>query len=798
MEYAKTRVHHDDAGWANRTDCYGGYYSRDGKTSQTTRKKTLDVETLQRHFAAKSANDLVGLHTTDPTDDTCRWFCVDIDAYDDGADADANDRSAAGLWYILVDLAFNPVLFQSNGAGGFHLFVFFSKPVRARDLCRFGRWLLTDAKLSAEFFPKQESVNGRYGNWVRLPGRHHTREHYSRAWSGEHWLDAEGTVKLILATEGDDPGVVTDPRYQLAPPHRDPLTVESSDDRLPLASETVELINDGAPVGERNGRLFKAACNLCGCGYTQDEATERLRPALFKAGLHTKEIVQTIQSAYSQTRTPTKLASDDDIRTAWDVDKPSKATATPAAALRAAPTPSPLWRSFPTNVLPEPLRSFVREGAAAMHVDESFVALPVLAVAASAIGTTRRARLKDTWTEPAGLWCVLIGRSGAIKSPPIELAVEPLTTRQADEFRVFESRKLSYENKLIEFECAMKDWRKNWTGDAPTRPEAPVPVRFLASDTTVEAMAVLLQTAPRGILLYRDELSSWLGSFDRYKNTTGSDVGDWLSMHRGGQLTVDRKGGSRPTIFVPQALVSICGSIQPKVLARALGAEHFENGLASRFLLTMPPHRPGRWSDDQLSNGLRDEYDSTVGKLLALNHLADLKPRDLDLTGDAHPAFRAFHDETEQQIDTMDDDLGAAFKKLKGAAARLALVIQLVRDPESEAVDADSINSGIKLARWFGGEAVRIYAALAESAARQRLREFAEFVAVRGGVMSLRDLQRTTTRFGKTAAEVRQLCVKAADAGYGAFARTEPTAAGGRPQDVFTIETPTRPMTAPP
>ena len=54
-------------------------------------------------------------------------------------------------------------------------------------------------------------------------------------------------------------------------------------------------------------------------------------------------------------------------------------------------------------------------------------------------------------------------------------------------------------------------------------------------------------------------------------------------------LLVDRKSEGQKPIFVPRAAVSIVGGIQPQVLRRALGPEHFENGLAARMLLTMPP-----------------------------------------------------------------------------------------------------------------------------------------------------------------------------------------------------------------
>ena len=89
-----------------------------------------------------------------------------------------------------------------------------------------------------------------------------------------------------------------------------------------------------------------------------------------------------------------------------------------------------------------------------------------------------------------------------------------------------------------------REWKKSGRkkGEPPPEPPAePVAVRYIVSDCTVEALAVLLEQRPRGLLVARDELSGWVNSFDAYKSCRGADVAHWLSMHRAGPLTVDRK-----------------------------------------------------------------------------------------------------------------------------------------------------------------------------------------------------------------------------------------------------------------
>jgi hypothetical protein len=76
-----------------------------------------------------------------------------------------------------------------------------------------------EAGYGGEQFPKQASVKGGWGNWLRLPGRHHTREHWARAFDGTRWLDATRTPKHILTFGGDGvaiPEVKDEPRPAVA------------------------------------------------------------------------------------------------------------------------------------------------------------------------------------------------------------------------------------------------------------------------------------------------------------------------------------------------------------------------------------------------------------------------------------------------------------------------------------------------------------------------------------------------------------------------------------------------------
>ena len=123
--------------------------------------------------------------------------------------------TAALSWYQrLARLGISPLLTDSNGAGGYHLLAAFTEPVATPLVFALMRWLVSDYaryRLSGppETFPKQPRIGaGRYGNWLRLPGRHHTRDHWSAVWDGQAWITGEAAIDHILLIDGSSPALI--------------------------------------------------------------------------------------------------------------------------------------------------------------------------------------------------------------------------------------------------------------------------------------------------------------------------------------------------------------------------------------------------------------------------------------------------------------------------------------------------------------------------------------------------------------------------------------------------------------
>ena len=445
-----------------------------------------------------------------------------------------------------------------------------------------------------------------------------------------------------------------------------------------------------------------------------------------------------------------------------------------------------------------------------MGCDPAYLAMPVLAVCAAAIGTSRVIEVKSGWKEPAVLWCVSIGHSGTMKTPPMQLALEPLWKVEQLAYAEHMDAMKTYTDELASHKWALKEWdRKGFkAGDPkPVEPTEPTCRRYTASDTTIEAVAMLLMANSRGLLLARDELAGWVASFDQYRGSKGGDSPKWLEMHRANPLQVDRKTGEPRSIRVERAAVSICGTIQPAVMSRAMGREHFDSGLVARMLLAFPPRRRKRWTDDSLPPELADAYRAVVTRLAELQPAVDQRgsatPALVRFDPRAQGAFVAFFEEhAERQDQASDDDLAAALAKHENLPARLALILHQVRiaagepgiDPSK--VDAKSLRSAIILTRWFCHETERVYQALGEGEGESDRSRLVEWIRKRGGSMTPRNLMRNNRKY-RNAVAARSALNELVDAGLGTWQFDGPSANGGPSTQRFKLaDAPTNDTTA--
>ncbi len=159
----------------------------------------VTLDKLTRHFASRHHHkpQIIGLHAKSKQT-TSKWLGIDIDCHDSDSVA-AEDHARRNLngalkwWHDFQKMGYDPLLIDSNGAGGYHLWVLFKDPAPTQDVYALAKKIVTQWESNnldeePETFPKKVK-EGSLGAWFRLPGLHHTREHYGKIWSGDDWLE---------------------------------------------------------------------------------------------------------------------------------------------------------------------------------------------------------------------------------------------------------------------------------------------------------------------------------------------------------------------------------------------------------------------------------------------------------------------------------------------------------------------------------------------------------------------------------------------------------------------------------
>jgi len=437
----------------------------------------------------------------------------------------------------------------------------------------------------------------------------------------------------------------------------------------------------------------------------------------------------------------------------------------------------------PLAFLPWQLQEYVIAAAESLNVDISFILLPLLSSLGAAIGNSRSIILKPGFVQPPNIWSAIIGRTGTRKSPALEAGC---FTVMAHERGLMKQNRQAYE----QYENELEEWQSKKPKGRGLKPDSPAILTCVMDDLTIEALADVLIINPRGVLTRKDELAHLFGSFDQYKShAKGSDISRWLSLHTGFFLAVDRRTDNRHyRIWQPR--VCITGGIQPKVLRRALTEDFFERGLPARFLVAHPPFRQDKWSDATVPDDIKTAALNRFEELWLLQPEKDdsdeLGPRLLRLDENAKGEFVAFCDECGVAAVEADERGEAAYCKLTAYAARFALIGQLARDPGANHITGEVMQAACDLARWFGAEAVRIYAELAETQEQRELRELVEFIEGRGGAATLRDVITYYWPLKNQNKKAEQMLDDRVRAGRGKWEDVKPSGRG-RPTRVFRL-----------
>ena len=393
---------------------------------------------------------------------------------------------------------------------------------------------------------------------------------------------------------------------------------------------------------------------------------------------------------------------------------------------------------FMIDLLPEAFQSWIRDIAERMQCPPDFPAVGVMVSLATVVGrqVTIRPKVNDDWQVVPNLWGGIIGRPGLLKTPALQESLRPLNrleVKAKEEFdaamRVFEADKLVHEARQKQMKDDLRKAVR--TGSDPyliaqssTTDDDPAPTRrrYRTNDPTMEKLGELLNENPRGLLLFRDELTGFLRTMDRDGHE--SDRAFYLEAWNGtGRFTVDRIG--RGTIDIQASCISILGGIQPGPLSaymsRAAHGGQDDDGLVQRFQLIVWPDQPGAWKDvdrrpDTVARQRVFEVFERLDNIDPVNIGAEVPEEEGDLpflrfSSEAQEFFTGWRTDLEHRLrgNELPPMLEAHFAKYRSLVPSLALLIHLA-DVGIGSVGEDSLLRACAWGDYLESHARRVYA----------------------------------------------------------------------------------------
>lgn len=208
---------------------------------------------------------------------------------------------------------------------------------------------------------------------------------------------------------------------------------------------------------------------------------------------------------------------------------------------------------FPRQMLGDYWADWVSSVAASKCAPDDYVAASLLTLAGALMGNAREIRISG-WKEPPIIWTVLVGNPSSRKSPAMDPFSEIISTLESEE----------------------RD-EAGWDDDSG---EAVERAAIHIDDVTAQAAAQVAEMSPKGLVLFRDELSGWWDKFGQH----GGEA-FWLKAFGARSETVRRK--NKPPIYIPRLAISVLGGSQPQTL-RSFITSKTNRGLAARWLFVCP------------------------------------------------------------------------------------------------------------------------------------------------------------------------------------------------------------------
>jgi|Laugrefabdmm15dn_1035133.scaffolds.fasta_scaffold04930_2 hypothetical protein len=363
---------------------------------------------------------------------------------------------------------------------------------------------------------------------------------------------------------------------------------------------------------------------------------------------------------------------------------------------------------FPLElVFPNELIKIVEDLNKHQGFPKEFTSCSLLYAISVAIGNNFHIKVRESWTMNCSIYLVLVGPAGSMKSAPLTFAIEPLSTRDDESYRVWEVEKKT-------FDANKKLTEKERIESAILEPVEPILKKFIVNDATMEALQDVLRNNPRGVGVYHDEWRDWYLNLDRFNN--GTNKPKMLSLWSGTRISIDRKGGL--PIRIKNPFLSLAGTTQTDLLYELYKGENAVSGFLDRFLICSPKDlKRKRIEESEGANNTEHRWNQLVNKILSFDTRYDEFG---NVTSSIVPYARECKSELKEFEDYINGSINqetfspikSYYSKVETYTHRFALIFQMLQticeEGNMNEISIISFNRAKSVMEYFSSNTISI------------------------------------------------------------------------------------------
>lgn len=406
-------------------------------------------------------------------------------------------------------------------------------------------------------------------------------------------------------------------------------------------------------------------------------------------------------------------------------------------ALVDLPPKYPQVPALDPDLLPSAIAGYVADCAQRMRIPAEMIATPLIVALGSVFGkkVCVQPRAKDsTWFEYPNFWGASILPPAMLKSPSLNAAMKFINelerNAQLEHAKAMsdwesEERVRKLELKITERSASLKLKDGDRQGakrelDRLQLDRPPVRRRYIITDATPEARLQILCDNANGVVLLRDELDGHIAQLrkDGYENARAQEL-QFFDGHQ--DYSDDRIKRGNHIAEGPR--MALYGNLQPAKVEKYLRDLHkggSDDGYLQRLLqLAIQPTINQKYElldvqPDRVAEGEVRKVFMTADRMpLSRDALTKrIKSRILKFDYEAQQAFDQFLIVLENKLrgDSVTNPVIAAhYGKYRGTVAKLALLMQLVENPDANSISYSAYTRAEGLLLFFREHAQRIY-----------------------------------------------------------------------------------------